>query len=170
VKSATSNQATSAPTSSRGNRPRSDGHVAAASGGIIALSTGLAAGFGALGLLNRADWAIAAFVTDPKGPNSLPGVEFPNQLPVWVVWGAVLVASAFVSVTILTTPGWERRLLLWFSTLLLVAAWAPVLSLAAFFPEISAVFAASAWAGLCACVYAANHRMPCDHPKSSPQP
>lgn len=156
--------------SNRENHPRSDGHVAVASVCIVALSILLAVGFSALGLLERANRQVAAWVMVPKGPNSLPGEDFPNQLPVWAVWAATVVATVFVSVAILSTPGWERRLLLWFASLLLVAAWAPVLSLAAFAPEISAVFVATSWAGLCACVYAANHRMPCDSPKSQPLP
>ena len=44
----------------------------------------------------------------------------------------------------------------------LVAAWAPVLSLASHAPDISAPWIATIWAGVCAIVYSSNHRMPAD--------
>jgi len=58
--------------------------------------------------------------------------------------------------------GTWRRLVLWITALVLVAAWAPVLSLAARAPDIGAPFTAVLWSGVCALVYAGNHRMACD--------
>jgi hypothetical protein len=60
---------------------------------------------------------------------------------------------------------------LWISALVLVAAWAPVLSLAAHAPEIAAPWITTLWSGICGLIYAANHHMACDDkPSSSNEP
>lgn len=131
---------------------------------ICALSLILAGGLAILGHLGRMDRAIAEIVKIPKADGA--GLcEFANHLPVPVIWLGAGVSALFVAAAVLSVPGWERRLLIWFTTQLLVTTWAPVLSLAAFMPEISAAWVATAWAGFCAVIHAANHRMPCDHPK-----
>jgi hypothetical protein len=53
-------------------------------------------------------------------------------------------------------------MLLWLSAVILVAAWAPVLSLAARAPDIAAPLVATIWSGICALVYVSRHRMPVD--------
>lgn len=146
----------------RTNRPRSDGHIGMACASITALATGLAAGLGALGLLDQSDRNLAAWFAAGIAGGAGASEAFPNRLPMWLPWVAVVLFANLLSAAILASPGWERRLLLWFATTLVAAAWAPVLCLAAFFPQVSAVVAATAWAGMCACVYAANHRMPAD--------
>jgi hypothetical protein len=48
------------------------------------------------------------------------------------------------------------------SAVILVFAWAPVLSLAARAPDIAAPCCATLWSGICALVYASRHKMPAD--------
>jgi hypothetical protein len=126
---------------------------AAAIGGLaIVLATGLAL----LGVLDRANRQIATLV-------SRDGAErFPKQLPEWAIWLATLILAFGLTFAILETPGWWRRTILWLTTVILIAAWAPVLSLAAHAPDIAAPWIATVWSGACAIVYATNHRMACD--------
>jgi hypothetical protein len=142
--------------SPRDSRPA--GHVWGPATAIAGLSLALAAGLGLLGVIDRANAAIA-FLVSRGGAES-----FPNKLPVWMPWiAAAILAPALVAV-MLATPALWRRALLWLTTILLVATWAPVLSLAAFAPVIAAPWIACCWSGVCALVYSANHRMPCDSP------
>jgi hypothetical protein len=126
------------------------------SAAIGALSIVLAAGLELLGILPRMNQALAQLV-------SRDGAEsFPLQLPGWGIWLAVSLLAFFTAAAMLGTPGSWRRVLLWLSAVVLVAAWAPVLSLAARFPELAAPLVATVWSGICALVYASRHRMPSD--------
>lgn len=132
------------------------GHWLLATAAIGALSMLLVAGLELLGLLERINMVVAAAV-------SRGGAEkFPQALPLWVLWLAVVAFAFGTAAALLGTPGFGRRLLLWLSTLVVVAAWAPVLSLAAHAPEIGAPWIATSWSGICAMIYAARHTMPCD--------
>jgi hypothetical protein len=116
----------------------------------------LAVGLELLGVLARMNLWITPLV-------SRDGAEtFPKTLPGWWSWSAATVFAFGVSFTILGTPGQLRRGLLWASALLLVAAWAPVLSLSARSPDIAAPCIATFWSGICALVYASRHNMPVD--------
>jgi hypothetical protein len=126
---------------------------AAAIGGLaIVLATGLAL----LGVLDRANRTIAALVSRNGAE------EFPKHLPEWSIWLATVTLAFGLTFAILETPGWWRRAILWLTTVILIAAWAPVLSLAAHAPNIAAPWIATVWSGACAIVYATNHRMACD--------
>lgn len=132
------------------------GHWLLATAALGALSVLLAAGLELLGVLARMNEGVAAAV-------SRGGAEkFPKSLPLWLVWLAVVVMAFGTAAALLGTPGLGRRLLLWLSALAVVAAWAPVLSLAAHAPEIGAPWIATLWSGVCAIFYAARHAMPCD--------
>jgi hypothetical protein len=140
------------------NQRRPAGHVLAPAGAIAGLSIALAAGLRLLGILDRANAAIATLV-------SRGGAEtFPKRLPEGSLWAATAILSFGLAAAILATPGKWRRVILWASAAILVAAWAPVLSLAAHAPDIAAPWIATFWSGVCAIVYAANHRMACDSP------
>jgi hypothetical protein len=52
--------------------------------------------------------------------------------------------------------------MLWLTAVVVVAGWAPVLVLAARAPDIGAPLIAVLWSGICAVVYAGNHRMAVD--------
>ena len=132
---------------------------AAAIGG---LSMVLAVGLDFLGVLIRMNAMIARLVSRDGGET------FPKTLPDWWVWLAATVFAFGVAVTILGTPGQLRRVLLWLSSIMLVAAWAPVLSLAAHVPEIAAPIVGAVWSGICALVYASRHDMAVDHPEDAP--
>lgn len=87
---------------------------------------------------------------------------FPKQLPDWGIWLATLFAAFGMALAILLTAGLARRFLLWLTAVLLIAAWAPVLALAAHDPAIAAPWVATVWSGACSMFYASRHRMPCD--------
>ena len=132
------------------------GHVLVPAAAIGGLSVVLAAGLELLGILTRTNTNIAQIV-------SRDGVEkFPNHLPEWSIWLAAGLLAYGLAAAILATPGTWRRVILWITAGVLVAAWAPVLSLAAHAPDISAPWIATIWAGVCGIVYSSNHRMPAD--------
>lgn len=137
---------------------RPAGHVLVPAATIGGLSMILAGGLELLGWLNRLNATITQLV-------SRDGTEpFPKQLADWCIWLAAGGFAFGLAAAILGTPGHGRRAILWISAIILVAAWAPVLSLAAHAPDIGAPWIATFWAGVCAMVYAANHRMACDAP------
>lgn len=126
---------------------------------IGGLSMLLVAGLELLGFLARMNAGIASLV-------SRGGAEtFPKTLPDWCVWLAATVFAFGAAAATLGTPGQLRRVLFWLTAVLLVAAWAPVLSLAARAPDIAAMCVATVWSGICALVYAARHDMSADHPE-----
>lgn len=132
------------------------GHVFVPAVGIGSLSILLAAGLGVLGILERFNLMISRLVSEGRT------VDFPKALPGWILWMATVFFAVGLAFSILSVPGTWRRVVLWFTALVLIAGWAPVLSLAAHAPEICGPFIATLWAGICALVYAGNHRMPCD--------
>lgn len=143
------------------NDPRPSGHVLVPSAAISGLSIVLAAGLQLLGALDRANSGIARLVS--RGGAE----EFAKHLPEWLVWLAAGLFAFSLAAAILGTPGHPRRLILWITSIILVGAWAPVLSLASHAPDIAAPWIATVWSGVCSIVYAANHRMACDRPVSS---
>lgn len=137
-------------------KPRPPGHVLVPAAAIGGLSLVLATGLQTLGFLKRLNAEIAERV-------SRDGLEkFQKHLPDWCVWLAAAGLSIALAAAILATPGHTRRAVLWVSTVVLTGAWAPVLSLAAHTPDIAAPWIATLWSGICAMVYAANHRMAAD--------
>ena len=141
----------------KNNQPLPPGHVRIPAAAISSLSILLTAGLGILGLLHRVNEMVAQLVTQGKS-----AVPFPKTLPDWAI-GSATVAFAFgISWVILSVPGGWRQVLLWISALVLIAGWAPVLGLAAHAPDIGAPFIAVLWSGVCALVYAKNHRMAAD--------
>lgn len=126
---------------------------------IGSLSILLTAGLSVLGILGRVNGFIA------NGLLTGEAAGFSKALPEWSVWLAAVLFAFSLSFAILSVPGTWRRCVLWITAVVLVAAWAPVLSLAARAPDIAAPFIATVWSGVCALVYAGNHRMACDKTK-----
>ena len=147
--------------SPKNSHPRPAGHVRVPAAAIGSLSILLAAGLSVLGILGRVNGMIAKWLLADKAAG------FPKALPGWLVWLAAVLFAAGLSFAILSVPGTWRRFVLWITAVVLVAGWAPVLSLAARAPDIAAPFIATVWSGVCALVYAGNHRMPCDRTKQS---
>ncbi len=147
--------------SSKNSHPLPAGHVRVPAAAIGSLSILLAAGLSALGILGRVNGFIA------KGLLAGKAAGFPKALPEWLVWLAAGLFAFGLSFAILSVPGTWRRCVLWVTAVVLVAGWAPVLSLAARAPDIAAPFIATLWSGVCALVYAGNHRMACDKTKRS---
>jgi hypothetical protein len=138
------------------NQPPPEGHVLVTASAIGGLSVALAAGLAATGVGERMDGMIAATV-------SRAGREtFPNHLPEPVLWLATAVLAFGLAFAILSTAGTGRRLTLWITAVMLVGAWAPVLSLAAHLPAVSVPWIATFWSGVCALFYTSNHHMACD--------
>lgn len=123
---------------------------------IGALSILLAVGLDVLRILEPVDRMISKLVSQGAIQN------FPKALPVWSVWLATVVLAFGLSFVILSVAGTWRRLVVWITAMVLVAGWAPVLALAAYFPDIGAPFIVTLWSGVCALVYAGGHRMACD--------
>lgn len=139
---------------------RRSGHVLVPAAAIGGLSLVLASGLSLLGVLDRANAGIASLVSRDAAE------KFPKHLPEWSVWLATVFFAFGLAFSILATPGHWRRAVLWITAIVLVAAWAPVLSLAAHAPDIAAPWIATVWSGVCAIVYATNHQMACDDPIS----
>ncbi len=123
---------------------------------IGSLSILLCAGLSMLGMLGRFDTMVARIVTQGRVAG------FPKALPEWAVWLATVAFAFGMSFSILSVPGTWRRFVLWITAMVLVAGWAPVLCLSARAPDIGAPWIAVLWSGVCALVYAGNHRMPAD--------
>lgn len=132
------------------------GHVRLPAATLGTLSMLLVFGLHALGLLPRMNAWIATCVKVP-GDASLA-----QALPPPLIWGAALAIAFGLSFSILSVAGMSRRILLVISSWVIIAGWAPVLSLAARAPEIGAPFIAALWAGICALVYASRHAMEAD--------
>ncbi len=132
---------------------RQPGHVAGPACFIGALSILLVAGLEWLGVLMQIQKSLGDLVMGANGDG------YAHQLPVWVVWGATAIFAFGLSLAMLASPRQWRRVLLWGVALALVAAWAPVLSLASYAPAVVAPWIAVLWSGVCALVYASNHVM-----------
>ncbi|MCX6873451.1 MAG: hypothetical protein NTW21_06535 [Verrucomicrobia bacterium] len=143
------------------NHPRyAQGHVLVTAAFIGSLALVLAAGLGALGLTAQADAAFAGALCRVLQQDG--GTGFQKSLPAWGLWlGAALLAYG-LALAMLSVPGTWRRLVLWLTTVLVLAAWAPVLALAAHAPELATPLIAALWSGACSLVYVRSHRMPCD--------
>ncbi|MES2474349.1 MAG: hypothetical protein V4640_01120 [Verrucomicrobiota bacterium] len=141
--------------SGKSNHVRHPGHVNGAALAIGSLSMLLVAGMALPGIVDRLDGMVARMTAEGAA-------GFPKSLPTWCVWLFTLFVSYAVPFAILGAPGTWRRVMLWLTALVLVAGWAPVLVLAAHAPDVAAPWIATLWSGVCALVYAKNHRMPVD--------
>ena len=114
------------------------------------MSVALACGLHALGMLNATnEWLATAL--------SRGGMEtYGKQLPIWGVWLATAVFPVALAYAMLATPDPARRAILWITTVVVLGAWGPVLSLASHHPDIAGPVIATAWAGFCAMVHASK--------------
>ncbi len=135
---------------------RPNGQVRVPTAAIGLLSMLLVFGLSALGILARFDHLISGLVLRGRVDESS------KTLATWAVYLATVIFGFGLSFAILGVPGTWRRVVLWITTVVLVAGWAPVLSLAGYFPAISAPLLAAFWTGICALIYAGNHQMACD--------
>ena len=140
--------------------PRPAGHLLLATASIGALSCLLAASLGGFGILEPLNQSFANALSQGHGGH------FPKTIPGWLAHALTAIFSFALPLSILAVPGTWRRSLLAITAVVLVAGWAPVLSLAAYSPDIAAPFIATLWSGICALSYAGNHRMACDEPPS----
>jgi hypothetical protein len=116
---------------------------------IGGLSMMLVTTLGMLGWIGQINRVVAEMVSrnsTGKAPEHLPGGW------IWFAFGLAL--------AMLGSVGHWRRCVLWLTTLLLVAAWAPVLSLVDYAPNISAPWIVVVCSGLCTMVYVLRHPNP----------
>jgi hypothetical protein len=132
----------------------SEGHILIPGLAIGSLALVLAAGFGFVGIMDRANEGIAGLIQIGGGTA--------KSLPEWAVWLAASVGAFGLSFLVLSVPGAWRRIVLWVSALILIAGWGPVLVLADRSPVVAVPLLATFWAGLCSLVYASRHRMAAD--------
>jgi len=132
------------------------GTVTLPAAAIGAMSLVLAVGLQALRLLDRIDGALMGWI------HSLGLGEQTVTLPAWIGWLMALAIGFLLPLAILETPANWRRVVLWLSTLVIVAGLWPVLALAARWWPQAPVLVAVLWGGLCSMVYAARHQMPCE--------
>jgi len=126
----------------------------------------LAAGLHALKVLARIDGLVAARLGEALGQPTAAG--FAKSLPEWLLWSGTAVIAFGLALAMLAVSGAWRRMVLWLTTLVLVAAWAPVLALAAHAPRVSAPMIAVIWVGLCVWFYARTHVLTGDQPEAAP--
>lgn len=138
------------------------GHWLAAALTIGALSMILCTGLTLLGLAARMDaWLFESVASVIPGP-------FPHTLGMTASWSATIAIAFGLPMLLLGIPAHWRRLVIAVSIVVSIAAWIPVLALAAHSPSLSMPLVAGVWSGICAIIYATRHRMPCDvHPSAS---
>jgi len=134
--------------------PRGTVALPAASIGVLSLT--LATGFQALGLLGRIERGLLT-VSAKLG---LPGELVP--LPREWSWSLAAALALVLPWLILQSPEHWRRLVLWATVLVLLLGWVPVMALAARWCPLAPSLVVVVWGGLCATIYAARHRMPCE--------
>ncbi len=146
----------------KSNSPSHVGHVKIAAPAIGLLSVVLVAGLGLLKITGRVNTMVSRLSSNGDID------AFPKALPDWSIWFFVFVFAFGIPFAILNVAGTWRRVMIWVSSMVVIAGWAPVLALAAHAPEIGAPWIATFWSGVCALVYAGKHRMPCDGPDQPP--
>lgn len=144
----------------------SPGQILVTAAFIGSLALVLAAGLGVLGLTDRADAIFTCLLRQSLPQDGASG--FPIVLPQSVLWLASALIAYGLALAMLGVPGTWRRLVLWLTTLVQVAAWAPVLALAARAPDVATPLIAALWSGGCSLAYARSHRMPYDAPPPDP--
>jgi hypothetical protein len=115
---------------------------------VAVLALGLAFGMEALGVLAGLDRALSSLLEPLAGDGELsrvpPGVS-------WPLLGMVCLGMAFAMVE---SPGTWRRLVLWISSGVVIAATVPLAALAARWLAPGAPLVAWLWSGVCSLVYA----------------
>jgi len=123
----------------------------------------LAGGLHLLGLLENLDRQLAEFVVVDPGALA-PALSTP------VLWSATAALTYALALVLLEIPGNWRRMVVWISTMAVIAAWLPVAAIANAHAQVAAPLVAAAWAGLCSVIYAARHHMEADDPIEPPHP
>jgi len=138
------------------DRERPDGQVPLPVALTSAMGLALAAGlhfFGWLASLNGFMNGVFMDLGEAKPADFLP------QPALWLATTVLTLALTWV---ILRVPATWRRVVLWISTLVVIAGWIPVGAIAATMAPVAAPLVSCGWAGLCAMVYAHHHHMEAD--------
>lgn len=115
----------------------------------------LAAGLHLTGMLATLDRALEAWVAGGAR-------DFDSAVPPWSVWLATAAIAYVIALVLLEIPGNWRRIVIWISTLAVIAAWLPVAAMAELHAPVAAPLIAALWSGICSLIYAARHHMEVD--------
>jgi len=132
------------------------GHVVLPALAIGGMSLVLATGFHFLGLLGRIERSLLAI------PGQLGLSGEPRILPASIAWSVATALAFVLPWLLLQSPASWRRGVLWLTVLSLVFGWIPVMGLAAKWCPLAPSLVTVGWSGLCALIYGARHRMPCE--------
>jgi hypothetical protein len=132
------------------------GTVALPALAIGGMSLALAAGFHFLGLLGRIERALLTI------PGQLGLSGEPQVFPASIAWSVAAALAFVLPWLLLQSPASWRRAVLWLTVLALIFGWIPVMGLAAQWCPLAPSLVAVGWSGLCALIYGARHRMPCE--------
>lgn len=110
----------------------------------------------ALGVMARLDAQLAEWMQRAWMEGAM------REIPRSWRWAAAGISASAISAVLLHTPGHWRRCLFWLASMVISLAWAPVLALAAYRPEVAILFVAVLASGAGSVLYAARHQMPCD--------
>jgi hypothetical protein len=132
------------------------GTVALPALAIGGMSLALAGGFHFLGLLGRIERGLLAI------PGQLGLSGEPQVFPAGFAWSVAATLGFLLPWLLLQSPASWRRVVLWLTVLALVLGWIPVMGLAAKWCPLAPSLVTVAWSGLCALIYGARHRMPCE--------
>ncbi len=132
------------------------GTVALPALAIGGMSLALAAGFHFLGLLGRIERALLTI------PGQLGLSGEPQVFPAAIAWSVAAALAFVLPWLLLQSPASWRRAVLWLTVLALIFGWIPVMGLAAKWCPLAPSLVAVGWSGLCALIYGARHRMPCE--------
>jgi len=117
----------------------------------------LAAGLHGLGFLERANHHLAGLFAD----NVEAFIPVVSPTVLWTGTAAIAYGTALI---LLEIPGNWRRIVIWISTMAVIAGWLPVAAIAQAQAPVAAPLVAATWAGLCSIIYAARHHMEADDP------
>ncbi|MFU8893789.1 MAG: hypothetical protein ACNA8L_09185 [Luteolibacter sp.] len=139
------------------------GHVRLPVALMGSMGMALAAGLQVFGFLGLIDERLAHLLV--VNPATLAPAITPAT--VWIATAMVAYGLAWV---VLEIPGNWRRIVIWISTMVVIAAWLPVAAISHTQAPVAAPLVAAAWAGLCTIIYAARHHMEADDAPAPPAP
>lgn len=129
------------------------GQVGIATAAIGSLAIILAGGLAVCGLLDPID---AWF------RNGIPSAAATQTLPAAVIWLGAAVVAYGLAMAMLGSSGIWRQMVVWITSLVLIAVWAPVLGLASYQINVAPWLVAAIWSGVCSLAYVRSYRMSCD--------
>lgn len=138
------------------------GHVSMPVALTGSMGLALAAGLHLTGMLAALDRTLAGWFAGGAR-------DFDSAVPPWSVWLATAAIAYGIALVLLEIPGNWRRVVIWISSVAVIAAWLPVAAIAQRHAPVAAPLIAALWSGICSLIYAARHHMQVDD-DASPTP